>query len=323
LSDIHLNQRSLAIASRLIADADGLGVSVEKLPGGATVIDAGVAATGSLEAGRLMAEICLGGLGQVDFSEINYCETTLQGIQVTVGNPTLACMASQYAGWAVSRSKTDPGGPFFAMGSGPARVLARKEALFKDIDHGEPPTCAVLAMEGRQLPTEEVAAYIAEACGAAPRDLYLVIAPTASLAGSAQVAARVVETGMHKLHELGFDLSAVLSGFGACPVAPVAKDDLRAIGRTNDAVLYGGRAWYTVDCEDEALEGILEKIPSQASRDYGTLFYDLFMRYEGDFYKIDPMLFSPAQVSFANSRTGRTFSAGETNLDLLRKSFGL
>ncbi len=323
MSDIHLNQRSLAIASRLIADADGLGVSVEKLPGGATVIDAGVAAAGSLEAGRLMAEICLGGLGQVDFSEINYCETTLQGIQVAVSRPVLACMASQYAGWAISRSKTDPGGPFFAMGSGPARILARKEALFNGIGHSEPATCAVLALEGRQLPNQEVAAFIAETCGVAPSALYLIIAPTASLAGSTQVAARVVETGMHKLHELGFDLSAVLSGFGACPVAPVAQNDLRAIGRTNDAVLYGGRAWFTVDCEDEDLERVLEKIPSQASRDYGTLFYDLFMRYEGDFYKIDPLLFSPAQVFFANSRTGRSFSAGETNLELLRKSFDL
>ncbi len=321
MSDIHLNLRSLALVQHLMADASGLDVAVQSLPGGATVIDAGIAVPGSLEAGRLVAEICLGGLGQVEFCELFQDIGGMQGIQVSVNKPRLSCMVSQYAGWAISRSKEDPGGPFFAMGSGPARALARKEPLFESIHHSEPPTCAVLVLEGRQFPGEIVAAQIAEACGVQLSQLYLIIAPTASLVGSVQVAARVVETGMHKLHELGFDLDGVLSGFGTCPLAPLAKNDLRAIGRTNDAVLYGGRAWYTVDCEDAALEQVLEKIPSSSSKDYGTLFYELFMRYSGDFYKIDPMLFSPAQVFFSNSRTGKTFSAGATNPELLQKTF--
>ena len=177
---------------------------------------------------------------------------------------------------------------------------------------------AVLLLEGRRLPGEEVAAYVAARCGVDTANLTLVIAPTASLVGSVQVAARVVETGLHKLTELGFDVEQIVAGFGTCPLAPVAGDDLQAIGLTNDAVLYGGQAYYAVQTSDEALEAIIEQVPSSASRDYGTPFYELFQRY-GDFYQIDPMLFSPAEVTFNNLSTGRTFHAGGVNVELLRR----
>jgi methenyltetrahydromethanopterin cyclohydrolase len=178
---------------------------------------------------------------------------------------------------------------------------------------------AVLLLEGRQLPGEEVAAYVAGKCGVDAANLTLVIAPTASLVGSVQVAARVVETGLHKLTELGFDVEQVVAGFGVCPLAPVAGDDLKAIGLTNDGVLYGGQVYYAVQTDDEALETIIEQVPSSASRDYGTPFYDLFQRYGGDFYQIDPLLFSPAEVTFNNLSTGRTFHAGGVNVELLRQ----
>lgn len=287
------------------------------------VVDVGITVRGSLEVGRLVAEACLGGLGRVEFCEVCPGDIPLVGVQVSVSRPELACMASQYAGWAVSLKGPDGKGLFFAMGSGPARALYRHEPLFADIAHQEASANAVLILEGRQAPTEEVAAMIAKACGVEASRLHLIIAPTASLVGSVQIAARVVETGMHKLHELGFSLAAVVSGFGTCPLAPVARDDLKAIGRTNDAVLYGGTAWYTVDCEDEDIEKILDRVPSCSSRDYGTLFHELFKRYEGDFYKIDPMIFSPARVFFTNVRTGKSFTAGKINPELLRQSFGL
>ena len=322
MSVVKLNERSLTVAKRLIDDSVALGVDVQTLPGGTLWIDAGINVPGSLEAGRLMAEACLGGLGQVGFCEIPG-DVPLMGVQVSVSLPKLACMASQYAGWAVSLKGTGGNSDFFAMGSGPARVLRGREALLTEIDHQEPPDCAVLILESRNAPTAEVAAMVAEACGVDQSRLVLIVAPTASLAGSVQIAARTVETGMHKLHELGFSLDAVLSGFGICPVAPVAMDDLKAIGRTNDAVLYGAKAWYTVNCLDDDLADIVEKVPSIASRDYGASFYELFKRYNGDFYKIDPMLFSPAWVSFTNVKTGRSFMAGEINSKLLRSSFGL
>jgi methenyltetrahydromethanopterin cyclohydrolase len=170
------------------------------------------------------------------------------------------------------------------------------------------------------MPTEEVAAFIAEKCGVRPEQLFLLIAPTASLVGSIQIAARVVEAGLHKLMKLGFDVRQVTAASGLCPLAPVAGDDLHAIGRTNDAILYGGQVFCAVRAEDNELAALIEKLPSASSRDYGTFFYELFMRYKGDFYHIDPLFFSPAQVQINNLNSGHTFRAGHLNPSLLRGS---
>jgi methenyltetrahydromethanopterin cyclohydrolase len=223
-------------------------------------------------------------------------------------------MASQYAGWAVQLEK------YFAIGSGPARALYAAEEIYQKIDYRDQSETAVLMLEGRVLPGVAVASYVAEKCRVKPEKLILLVAPTASLVGSVQVAARSVETGLHKLAELGFDVRKVTSGFGLCPLAPVASDDLHAIGRTNDAILYGSQVFYSVRAEDGELEDLIDKVPSTSSRDYGVPFYDLFMRYKGDFYQIDRLLFSPAQVEINNVTSGRTFRSGSVNPSLLRAS---
>jgi methenyltetrahydromethanopterin cyclohydrolase len=319
---ISVNYRANIIVQEMLADSEALGLAVSKLANGAVVIDAGVKVPGSLAAGRLLAQVCLGGLSQISFTRLAYdnpgagspASFWLPALSVSVDHPHIACMAAQYAGWAIKRDK------FFAMGSGPARALFAGEKLFDKLDYKDQAEVAVLVLEGRKLPNEEVAAFVAEKCRVEPSQLTLLIAPTACLAGSVQIAARIVETGLHKLVELGFDIRQVVSGYGVCPLATVAADDLHAIGRTNDAVLYGGQAYYTVRAADAELAALVEKVPSSASRDYGTLFYDLFQRYGGDFYQIDPMLFSPAQVSINNLTSGRTYSAGQVNADLLRAS---
>jgi methenyltetrahydromethanopterin cyclohydrolase len=318
---IGLNERAATVFERLCGEAEALGVAVTRLVNGAVVLDAGVETRGSLEAGRLFSEACLAGLGDVRFRQLDLDGLTLPGVEVNVHQPLLACMASQYAGWAVNVPKGDDGPSYFAMGSGPARVLFAGEPLFERIAHREDDApVGVLALESRTLPTPKAAKWIAGKCGIDVERLRLLVAPTASLVGSVQIAARIVETGLHKLHEVGFDLGAVRSGFGACPLAPVAADDMAAIGRTNDAVLYGGRAWYTVETDDEAVESVIEGLPSSASRDYGVPFAELFARYDGDFYKIDPLLFSPAEVSITNSVSGRTFRAGGVHTAVLAGS---
>lgn len=311
---ISVNERALKIVQRMIADAEPLGLAVTRLSNGTTVVDAGVEVPGSLEAGRFFAEVCLGGLGQVRFYEIEFGDLWLPGVTVSVNHPAVACMAAQYAGWAVKKAK------FFAMGSGPARALYAGEPLFEQLEYRDQADTAVLALEGRKLPPEEAAEKVATKCNVTPDRLYLLIAPTASLVGSVQVAARVVETGLHKMLEVDFDIGTVLSGFGTCPLAPIARDDLRAIGRTNDAVLYGGRAWYTARTDDAQIEEVIEQLPSSASRDYGIPFYELFQRYEGDFYKIDPLLFSPAEVFINNLTSGRTFHAGGVNEEMIQRA---
>ena len=103
-------------------------------------------------------------------------------------------------------------------------------------------------------------------------------------------------------------------------LARAAGDDAHAIGRTNDAILYGSQVFYSVRAEDDELAALIERIPSASSSDYGIPFYELFMRYKGDFYQIDRLLFSPAQVEISNLNSGRNFSAGYVNSILIKAS---
>jgi methenyltetrahydromethanopterin cyclohydrolase len=308
---LSLNDRAQELADRLAADADALRVTVTTLPGGTRLIDCGSAVPGGLEAGRRFAEICMGGLGTVSFAPLVLESRWLPGLTVVTDRPALACLASQYAGW-----RLDPEG-YFAMASGPGRALIRAD----DLEVDEHARHAVLCLETRDAPPEEVAGFVAEKAGVGAADLTLLFAPTASLAGSVQVAARVVETALHKLHELDFDVGRVVSGFGSCPLPPVARKDPEAIGRTNDAVLYGGQVELTVDAPDEELEEVVPRLPSSASDDYGEPFGHVLEAADWDFYKIDPLLFSPAEVRLVSVASGRSFHAGGVDIGVLEHSF--
>lgn len=312
-----LNRGALRLVRQMVRRAAELGVAVSQMPCGATLVDCGIQAPGGYQAGILFAEACMAGLGQVALVPWHEAGLSLPAVQVYTDQPVAACMAAQYAGWAVK------GDGFFAMGSGPARALARAEALFQRLPVAEVSDAAVLALETRRLPPDPVAVQVAARCGVAPDRLTLLVAPTASLVGSVQVAARVVETGLHKLYELDFDITRVRSGYGVCPVAPVAGDDLTAMGRTNDAILYGGRVWYTADAGDDELAVLVDRVPSCASASYGAPFLDLLQQVGGDFYKLDPLLFSPAEVTLVSTRTGRSFRAGAVAPHVLLRSFGL
>jgi methenyltetrahydromethanopterin cyclohydrolase len=312
---VSLNDRALTLVHALVADADALRVRMRVLGNGATVIDCGSAVPGGLEAGRRFAEICMGGLGTLTFAPVVLSGTSLPGIVVTTDRPALACLGSQYAGWKLDRDD------YFAMASGPGRALIRAEELYDDLEVDERTGTAVLCLETRDPPPEPVAGYVAERAGVSAADLTLLFAPTASLAGSVQIAARVVETALHKLHELEFDVDRVVSGFGSCPLPPVAKTDPEAIGRTNDAVLYGGQVELTIDTRDEELEAIAPRLPASASKDHGEPFGSVLEGAGWDFYKIDPLLFSPAEVRLTNVSSGRSFHAGGVDIDVLERSF--
>ena len=316
---ISINKRAAEIVRRMIDDAGALSIHCKTLQNGATVIDAGIAVPGSLDAGRRFSEICLGGLGHLTFCRLDFDGICMPGINVSVGHPAISCMGSQYAGWSLKVKGEEKADTYFAMASGPARALYGKEPLFEEIDYQDTADVAVLALESRNLPDERVARRVAAKCNVDEDQVYLLVAPTASLVGSVQVAARVVETGMHKMHEVGFDINTVISGFGTCPLAAIAKKDIKAIGRTNDTVLYGGQAWYTVQTHDSDIEPIIRQLPSSASKDYGVSFYDLFKRYDGDFYKIDPLLFSPAEVTVNNVTSGHSFHAGGIDRGLVER----
>ena len=238
-------------------------------------------------------------------------------VQVTTDDPVRACLASQYAGWQVNAGK------FFAMGSGPMRALAAREEVFQHIPGKEVAPVAVGVLETHKHPTEDVIAAIVAKLPPVAEHLTLLVAPTMSIAGTTQVVARSVETALHKLHELKFDVTRVVSGYGVAPLPPVATDFVQAIGRTNDAILYGAKVTLWVRADDELLAHLGPKVPSASSKDHGAPFAEVFARYNGDFYKIDPLLFSPAEVEFRNLKTGRCHRFGATSPGLVRKSFGL
>jgi methenyltetrahydromethanopterin cyclohydrolase len=312
---LFLNQRARELADRLATEGDVLRVAVRTLPNGTRLIDCGSAVPGGLEAGRRLAEICMAGLGSVTFAPLVLDGRWLPGLAVVTDHPALACLASQYAGWRIDRDG------YFAMASGPGRALIRAEELYDDLDVDERASTAVLGLEARDEPPEALAAYVAERAGVAPGDLTLLFAPTASLAGGVQIAARIVETALHKLHEVDFDVRRVVSGFGSCPLPPVARTDAEAIGRTNDAILYGGQVELTIAAPDDELEALVERLPASASRDYGEPFGAVLEQANWDFYEIDPLLFSPAQVRLTSVGSGRSFEAGRVNVEVLERSF--
>jgi len=311
-----LNERAQRLCGRIVEQADTLRIEASQVECGTRLIDCGVTARGGLEAGRLMVEVCLAGLGRVDLTAGD--ATLWPGPTVTVRTdaPLAACMASQYAGWQVA------GDDFFAMGSGPMRAAAGREELFDDIGHRERPEMAVGVLETSQRPPDAVCRKLASDCAVEPERLTLLLARTASQAGAVQVVARSIETALHKMYALKFDLGRVESGFGTAPLPPVAGDDLAAIGRTNDAVLYGGRVTLWVRGDDDSLAALAPEVPSCSSADYGEPFADIFERYDRDFYKIDPLLFSPAEVTLFNVDTGNTFRSGQLLPDVIVRSFG-
>lgn len=311
-----LNQLALQVADRIAEDAARLRVAVTQI-GGARVIDCGAKAAGGLEAGRLLAEASMAGLGSVSIGASVVAGEEGPAVMVRTDHPIAACMAAQYAGWEVK------GEGYFAMGSGPMRAAAGREELFADIGHTEQADACLGVLETDQPPTAQVCADIAQKCGVPVDKLTLLYAPTNSLAGNLQVVARSVETALHKLHELGFELSRVESAWGVAPLPPVAGDALAGIGRTNDAILYGGHAVLYVCGDDESLAAIAPRLPSGASPDHGRPFAEVFASYDHDFYKIDKLLFSPARATLVNLDTGRTHAAGEFCPDVLRQSFGL
>lgn len=314
---MNLNARASRLCDRIVDDADTLRIASRESACGTQLIDLGIAVPGGLEAGRRLAEICMADLAQVQFVPAAANMSAALAVMVSTDHPLAACMASQYAGWQVASGK------FFAMASGPMRAAAAKEALFEKIGLAERPSRAVGILETRKVPPDEVCRDLARQCGVEPDKLTLLMAPTASPAGLVQVVARSIETAMHKLFELGFDLARVESGWGVAPLPPAAADDLDAIGRTNDAILYGADVTLWVRGDDDGLRTIGPRVPSCASSDYGRKFSAIFERYERDFYRIDPQLLSPAVVTLANRDTGRSFRFGQFAPEILRESFDL
>ncbi len=319
-----VNKLSQPLVQQLIDNSAKLRVGIDVLENGCRVIDAGINHVGGLEAGRIIAEICLGGMGTVTISHSPYTTNWPLSVNVHTGNPVLGCLGSQYAGWSLSHEK------YSALGSGPARAMATKtkdgqsvpvEDLYQELAYHDNADTATLVIENDAIPPLAIIEKVAAACDVAPSKLTIIVTPTSSLAGGVQVVARVLEVAMHKAHALHFPLENIIDGSGSAPICPPHPNFVKAMGRTNDAILFAGQVHLFVKGSDEAAEKLAKELPSSTSKDYGKPFAEIFKACDYDFFKIDAMLFSPASVIVTAVDSGKTFRAGQLDNALLDLSF--
>ena len=310
-----INALSQPLLDAFIAQASKLNCHVLQHNTGAIIVDAGIVATGSAEAGRLIAEICMGGLGRVKLMQSPQFKHYPNIVNSYSASPILACLGSQYAGWALQHEK------FFSLGSGPARATAQREDLFKELAYKDSAEKTVLVLETDKIPPAEIIAKVAHDTNIKPENLTFILTPTTSLAGATQIVARVLEVALHKAHTLHFPLNQIVEGVGSAPLPPISSDFMTAMGRSNDAILFGGFVQLNVQCSDVEAEKLARELPSNSSKDYGKPFAAIFKAVNMDFYQIDPLLFSPAKVNITNLETGNSFVGGELNEVLLNQSF--
>jgi methenyltetrahydromethanopterin cyclohydrolase len=314
IDSVPLNVRADCLLHDLDGDRYGVRYHLEPT---AHWWDFGLDAPGGLAAGLLLADVCTAGLAMTSIVPGRLAGGEWPHVAVRTDHPLRACLLAQYAGWAL-----DVDG-FFGMGSGPMRAAAGVEELFEQLAYREVATAVVGVIETGKRPTAALFESIAQKCHVEPSAVTLCVAPTSSQAGNVQVVARSVETALHKLHELGFDVRRIASGYGVAPLPPVAANDLTGIGRTNDAILYGATVHLWATGDDDTLADVVKRVPSSASDAHGQPFLDLFEAAGRDFYAIDPHLFSPAVIVLHNLDTGVVHTAGETGEAILRTSFGL
>ena len=319
-SPMSINQLSAPLLKDLVQQATQLRLGVITLSNGCTIVDAGIAYAGGLEAGRLIAEICMGGLGHVQLQTNSTFPRWCFGVVVHSNQPVLSCLGSQYAGWALETEYEHE--KFFALGSGPARSIANREQLFTDLAYEDSAEATCLVLETDKNPPLEIIEKVARDTNIKPENLTFILTPTRSLAGTVQIVARVLEVAMHKIHTLGFDLSLVVDGIATAPIPPPSPDFLTGMGRTNDAILFGGQAHLFVNGSDADAQALAEALPSSTSKDYGKPFSEVFKAVNMDFYQIDSLLFSPAAVIVTALESGKSYHAGKLNAALLDLSFG-
>ena len=315
IPELSPNRQAFPLIKEFISRSEQLQIKVHE-QNGVTVIDCGVHVEGGWEAGILFAAVCLGGLAQVKLHWLDFDGLRWPSVEVVTDHPIRACMASQYAGWPIKI------GPGLIMGSGPACAIVHKGNLFRMLGYEDHSEMAIICLEGRGLPSAEVIEHILEECHCDRSNLTILVAPTASQVGSVQVAARALETGLFKLRRLGYDLGKIVSGWGVCPIPPVARDTLNGLGRTNDAISYGSSVLYNLRDKDELLEDVVKQVPSCTTRKYGRAYMDVQATHQ-NFFNLDPDQFTPAEIWLSNLNSGRSFHAGVLRPDILRKSFGL
>lgn len=316
---LNINAKAMKVVREIIEDADALGCKVIKMDCGATLIDMGINCEGSWKAGVLFTRACMGDMSTVTLGEFKLNEDyTFASVEVSTNKPLIACMASQIAGWKLGS------GEFATIGSGPARAIAHVDSdwYFEMTDYKEENKEAVLCLQDVKYPTDEVALEVAKACNVKPEDTYLLISDSTCIVASIQVSGRMLEQTCHKMFEKGFDAGQIVMIRGTAPIAPIVKDEMKAMGRINDALIYGSSVEIWVDATDEDIERVMPGLVGKTSSPcYGQLFEQVFEEAGRDFFYVDHDVHSLGRVQIHNINTGKAFCAGEIHFEVLEKSF--
>ncbi|RLF06184.1 MAG: methenyltetrahydromethanopterin cyclohydrolase [Thermoprotei archaeon] len=315
---VSVNRLAMKIVNELIDHQEEYRIKVEKLSCGATIIDTGLEAAGGYLTGLKLTEICLGGLANCWLTYQTYGDIELPTIVVATDHPALSLLGCQLAGWMVKV------GSFFAPSSGPARALSLKpKKVFEKIGYKDEHSEAVIVMETNKKPTDEVAQKVAADCKVDPKNLYMVLTTTASMAGSVQVSGRVVETGLYRLEFLGLNPNKVVFASGSAPIMPPHPDVGISTAKEEDALLYGGVGSYVIDEEEAKLQEYATKAPATAWPDYGKTSYEALKAVSFDWSKLDPSFFTIGKLMLTSKKTGKTYIGGKVNPEMLRKSIEL
>ena len=306
------------IEERILPFLWELGCESHTLKNGARVIDMGVRAPGGYEAARLFTLVTLGALGDVSYGKMTVGKRELESVEVRLDRPHEAALSSQFSAW-----KIKPSGVYNlpGFGSGPARAIAYRDGIARMWPYRDHFEKTALALQTAELPDESIADEVATACDIRPENVYLLAAKTGSLVGCVQIAARMAEVSLWGLGYFGFPLEKVKSFSGSAAVPPVIDDELIAMDRVNSSTLYGSVARYVVDCEDAEIEAVLPRMTFSGTVHNQKTFAELYDAAQRDIFLMDTDVHKVARIEMTNLKSGKTFTAGAVDAEMLQKSY--
>jgi methenyltetrahydromethanopterin cyclohydrolase len=310
--------RTVALVRSLVDDAPALEIDAQRGAAGALLIDCGVAARGSWEAGRRIAELAHGGMMRATLGM-----TDVQGIPLPefVGDSWRPFLSIHGLQVSFALDEVDAAirvsGPVRACMDG---VLHRPSDLVDGVC-----SWGVAIVEATRLPNADVVEAIARRAGLRPEELTLVVVPSNSLAGVAQLAGRLNECVVFTLDQsMGLDPRCVVSILGAVPLAPCGGEGIPVVTQ-DDMIHYAGRATMIVEAAPSwDLRAIAEALVFRSSPTYGRLFSELLAEAGGVFEAIPGLsdLNKVARITLVDRTTGRMASAGAVDVELLASALG-
>jgi methenyltetrahydromethanopterin cyclohydrolase len=321
---LSVNKLGYEIVKEMIRDCDRLNIAVNELKNGTTVLDCGVNAPGGYKAGEYASKLRMGGLAEVQITNVTYGDTSLPTAVVYTDFPSMIGLCT-YVWYGIVPQPFDTKAEFSAWISGPGRVLARApQKVFDKIDYEDNSDVAVLVVQSRKLPDEKVANYLAEKCKVSPKNLYLVVTPTESVAGSVQVVAvSGLEDTFWRLTEFfGIPYARIKHALGSTPIPPIHPRVYEVPCITSDdAIRYGGIVHYWIESvEGEDLEAIVKSmVIENYPVNYGKSYYQIG-GHPPDLHTFakEGRGFVVGEAGIYDTRTCRMYKAGKVHIEMIK-----